>query len=130
MLRTLVILVLAAHGIGHTIGIVGGWAGAAWGGSSDSWLLSPVLGRTTGIIEGVLWLVPAVGFIAAAWLLLGSNEAWRWVALASAVVSLMAIALFPQQLSTGSLVGAVVVDAVVIVGLLALNWPAAEAVGA
>ena len=73
---------------------------------------------------------PAAGFIAAAGLLLGSNDAWRWVALASAVVSLMAIALFPQQLSTGSLVGAVVVDAVVIVGLLALNWPAAEAVGA
>lgn len=130
MLRTFVFLVLAVHGVGHTIGIAGGWAASAWGGSSTSWLLTPLLGRTTGVVEGLLWLIPAIGFAAAAALLIGNFEAWRWVALASAVASLFVIALFPQQLSTGSLIGALVVDAIVLIGLLVLDWPAADAIGA
>lgn len=130
MIRTFVFLVLAVHGVGHSIGVVGGWAGSAWGGSSESWLLTPVLGRAAGIVEGVLWLLPTVGFVAAAGLMFGGSELWRPVAVASAVASLGAIALFPAQLPTGSLVGAVAVDIAVLVGLLLLDWPAADVVGA
>lgn len=130
MLRILIVLILGAHGIGHSIGVVGGWAQSAWGGSSTSWLLSPVLGRATGIVEGGLWLLPGIGFVVAAGMLVGNVELWRPVALASATMSLLVIALFPGQLPAGSTVGAVAVNAAVLLGLLVLNWPAAEAVGA
>jgi hypothetical protein len=129
MLRVVIAIVLGAHGIGHIIGVAGGWAGSAWGGSSDSWVLTPVLGRSTGIVEGLLWLLPTVGFLAAAGLLMAGADLWRPVALASAVVSLVAIALFPQQLTLGSLIGAIAVNVVVLVGLL-VGWPSADAVGA
>lgn len=130
MLRIVIAIILGAHGLGHIIGIAGGWASSAWGGSSESWLLSPVLGRSTGFVEGFLWLLPAVGFVAAAGLLMAGIDLWRPLALASAVVSLVAIALFPQQLPLGSLVGAVAVDVALLVGLLIVGWPSADALGA
>jgi hypothetical protein len=82
------------------------------------------------VLEGLLWLLPAVGFVAAAGLLVANVEGWRGVALVAAILSLVVIALFPQQLSFASLIGALVVDAAVLIGLLLLQWPAAEAVGA
>jgi len=88
MLRLLIVLVLVAHGIGHSIGVAGGGA------------------------------------------LLAGLDAWRALALASSVVSLVAIALFPQQLPAFSTVAAVVVDLAVMIGLLVLEWPSADAVGA
>ena len=130
MLRTLLVLVLGAHGIGHAIGVAGGWANSAWGGSSHSWLLSPALGRSTAVLEGVLFLLPGVGFVVAAGLLVGNAELWRPVALLSAALSLLVIGLFPSQLPTGSTIAAVAVNVAVVVGLLILHWPTADAVGA
>ena len=130
MLQMLVVLVLGAHGVGHLIGVAGGWFNSAWGGSSTSWLLTPVLGRTTGVLEGALWLLPGIGFVLAAGLVVGDSELWRPVALVSAAASLLVIALFPGQLPAGSVIGAVLVDAAVITGLLLFNRPAADAVGA
>lgn len=130
MLRMIVLLVLGAHGIGHLIGVVGGWGGSAWGGSAESWIVSPVLGRWTGAVGGGLWLLPTVGFLVATGLLLSSNELWRGVAVLSAIASLVVITAFPEQLPIGSVVGAVLVNAAVLIGLLVAGWPSAETVGA
>jgi hypothetical protein len=130
MLRMIIIAVLGVHGIGHSIGVAGGWAANAWGGSGSSWLLDGVLGRSVGMVEGLIWLLPALGFVAAAVLLTGNSEAWRWVAVISAVASLLAIGLFPGQLPVGSTVAAVAVDLAVVVGLLLVRWPSIEALGA
>ena len=35
-----------------SIGVAGGWFDSAWGGSSTSWLLTPVMGRTAGVARG------------------------------------------------------------------------------
>lgn len=130
MLRLFIVLVLVAHGIGHSIGVAGGWGDNAWGGSGESWLLTPVFGRSAGALEGLIWLIPAIGFVAAGGALLAGLDAWRALALASSVVSLVAIALFPQQLPAFSTVAAAVVDLAVIISLTVLEWPAADAVGA
>lgn len=130
MIRILVALLLAAHGVGHSIGVAGGWAGNAWGGSGSSWLLTPVLGRSIGAVEGVLFLLPAIGFVAAAVGLWLGYDAWRPIAIGSAVLSLAAVALFPEQLPFGSTVGALLVNAAVLIGLLVMHWPSAETVGA
>jgi hypothetical protein len=89
-----------------------------------------VIGRATGLIEAVVFLIPTVGFVAAAVLLVGGSELWRQVSVGSAIASLAAITLFPQQLPPGSVVGAVVVNVAVLVALLVLRWPSPEAVGA
>ncbi len=130
MLRLFIVLVLVAHGIGHSIGVAGGWGNNAWGGSDESWLLTPVLGRSAGVLEGLIWLIPAIGFVAAGGALLAGLDAWRTLALASSAVSLVAIGLYPQQLASFSMVGAVLVDLAVVFALTVLQWPSADAVGA
>ena len=132
MVRILIVLVMGAHGIGHLIGVVGAVrpAGVTWGGSSTSWLLSPMLGQGAAIVEVALFATATVGWIAAAVLLLAELEAWRGVAVVAAAVSLAAIALFPEQLPAGSVIGAIAVNAIALVSLLALGWPSVEQVGA
>lgn len=130
MLRLFIVLVLVAHGIGHSIGVAGGWGNNAWGGSDESWLLTPVLGRSAGVLEGLIWLIPAIGFVAAGGALLAGLDSWRVLALASSVGSLVAFGLFPQQLPTFSLVAAVVADLAVVFSLTVLEWPSSDAVGA
>ena len=130
MLRLFIVLVLVAHGVGHSIGIAGGWGNNAWGGSDESWLLTPVLGRSASVLEGLVWLIPAIGFLAAGGALLAGLDAWRTLALASSAVSLVAIGLYPQQLASFSMVGAVLVDLAVVFALTVLQWPSADAVGA
>lgn len=131
MLKIVIGLLMAAHGIGHLIGVVGAIrpGGLTWGGSSTSWLLTPVLGRATGVAEGVLFLLPTVGWAVATGLLFGGNELWRGVAIGSAVASLVAIGIFPLQLQVGSMVGAVAVNIAALLALLLINWPSPEAVG-
>jgi hypothetical protein len=132
MLRLLVALVMAAHGIGHLIGVVGAWrpSGITWGGSSDSWLLSPALGEASAILEVLLFGAATVAWIAAAGLLLAGHEAWRGVAVGGAITSLVGLALFPAQLPTGSMIGAVAVNVLALVALLLLDWPSTEAMRA
>lgn len=81
------------------------------------------------MLEGALWLLPTLGFLAAAGAHVADLEFWRLIALASAIVSLVTIALFPQQLSLGSLIGALAVNAAVLVAFLIVHWPSAAAVG-
>jgi hypothetical protein len=130
MLLLFIVLVLVAHGVGHSIGVAGGWGHNAGGGSGESWLITPVLGRSAAVLEGLIWLIPAIGFMAAGGALLAGLDAWRTLALASSVASLVAIGLFPLQLPTFSMVAAVVMDLAVVVSLTVLAWPAADAVGA
>jgi hypothetical protein len=80
MLRIVIVLVLGAHGIGHLIGVAGGWFNSAWGGSNTSWLLTPPLGRATGALEGALWLLPGAGFVSppgCSWVAPSCGGLWR-----------------------------------------------------
>ena len=144
ILRIIIAGVLAFHGVGHAMGIIpalqlrffqnqtGAWA-QNW--SSHSWLMTPLLGDTASrIISIILFAVPLIGFTAAALGLMGwlvPHEWWRTLAIGSAVISLVALALFwnafiylfPHK------VGAIAVNVAVLVGLLWANWPSEADIG-
>jgi hypothetical protein len=141
MIRIINAGVLAFHGVGHAMGIIpalqipffqnqtGAWA-QNW--SSHSWLLmGDAISRILAII---LFAVPLIGFLGAALGLMGwlvPHEWWRSLAIVSAVVSLVALALFwnafiylfPHK------VGAIAVNVAVLVGLLWANWPSEADIG-
>ena len=96
--------VLGAHGIGHVLGWLPAWGVASFEGvSSHSWLLSgPIGDGGARVAAGLLFVIPTVGFVAAAAGLLLGQPWWRQVAVASAVVSLGATAMFPQAFTTTS----------------------------
>jgi len=135
-LRIIIAVVLFVHGIGHAMGIipalrlleVEGW-------SSHSWLLTDLLGDTAArIISIILFLAALVGFLAAALGLLGwlvPHESWRTLAVISAMISLVTLALywnafvafFPNK------VGAIGVNVAALVCLLWANWPSEIDIG-
>lgn len=120
----LVALLFIMHGIGHTLGLapVFGWSRAEnW--SADSWLLTPLLGaQASHWIGAALWIVATIGFIAAGFGLLGwfvPQSTWRTLALIAAFVSLAGLALYWNAFpALGNKVGAILVDAGVIIALI------------
>lgn len=123
--------VLGAHGLGHTLGWLPAMGLAGFDGmSSRSWLLTATIGDGGGrLAAGLLFVVPTVGFVAAAAGLLLGQPWWRQVAVGSAAVSLAATALFPQAFTTSSTIGSVAVDLVVLYGILVAGWGAEASAG-
>ena len=126
-MRYLIAVVLLAHGIGHTIGIMQtlrlttvnpGWNG-------DSWLLTGIAGSTvTNAVGIVLWTAAMIGFILAAGVVVGWLPAdwWRPLAIGASFCSLAGILLFPAAFPTFSTIGAIIVDVVVLGAVLWSQW--------
>jgi hypothetical protein len=132
MLKFVIALVLLAHGIGHSMGLLQLFKVATvnpqWHG--DSWILTGPAGTTvTQVVGGLLWTAAIVGFAALAATVVGWLPA-SWfppLAIGSAVVSLAGLLLFPIAFPTFSTLGALVVDVVVLVAAIWYHWLPADA---
>lgn len=134
-LRIVIPLVLILHGIGHVMGIltaVGVIKTATW--HSQSWLLTQPLGDTTArTLALILWLVTVIGFVAAgagAWGWSVTSGSWRTIAVISAILSLIALALFWNAFAVliPNKIGAIAVNIATLVAILGLSWPATEVI--
>jgi hypothetical protein len=131
MLRIVVAIVLAAHGIGHVIGILQvlkvGAVNPGWDGRS--WILGDLAGAgLTGLIGLALWTVAMVGFVVLSAVVLGwlPSDLWTPLALVASLASLAGIVLFPTAFPTFSSIGALVVDLAVLVAVLWVRWTPAD----
>jgi hypothetical protein len=127
MVKILVGVVLLAHGIGHSMGLLQtfkvatvnpGWQG-------DSWILTGVLGNTVTQAVGVsIWTLAMLGFAALAGVVIGWLPAtwWQPLSIASAALSLAGLALFPVAFPPISTLGALAVDAVVLAAVVWFHW--------
>jgi hypothetical protein len=129
LVKVVVAGVLGAHGVGHVMGWMPALGLAHFDGvSGSSWLLTGTLGDgATRLLAVGLFAVPTVGFVAAAVGLLLGQPWWRPLAVASAGVSLAATAIYPQALPTGSAVGSVAINVIVLCGVLVADWGASTA---
>ncbi|HJP88734.1 MAG TPA: hypothetical protein VJ850_06875 [Candidatus Limnocylindrales bacterium] len=122
MLRIAIVLILFAHGIGHSMGLLQLFKLAvinpAWKG--DSWLLAGTAAPMIAVLGVVIWSAAIIGFSAAAAILLGWLPATCWVSVAvgAALVSLVGLFLFPTAFPTTSSIGAFVVNSAVLVAVL------------
>ena len=135
-LRIIIALVFFVHGVGHAMGIIPALGlSTVKGWSSQSWLLTPILGDTASrVISVILFLAALVGFLAAALGLMGwlvPRDSWRALAIVSAVISLIALALFWNAFVSliPNKLGAIAVDVATLVCLLGLNWPSEADIG-
>jgi hypothetical protein len=127
VLKVVIALVLLGHGIGHSIGLLQVFKMATINPSfhGDSWILTGVVGTTlTQIVGVVLWVIAMAGFAALAAVVMGwlPMAWWSPLAIASAVVSLVGIVLFPTAFPPFSTLGALAVDVAVIVAVLWSHW--------
>jgi hypothetical protein len=127
MLKVAIALVLLAHGIGHSLGLLQlskvATVGPGWQGGS--WLLTGAAGVTAAqVVGGVLWSASMIGFVASAAAVLGWLPVSWFTPLAvfSAIVSLLGLALFPTALPVSSTIGALIVDVAVLVAVLWFRW--------
>ena len=134
MLKIVIALILFAHGVGHSIGLLQVFNVAsvnpAWHG--DSWLLTGVVGPTaTQAVGAILWTAAMVGFVALAAIVLGWLPAswWTTLAIVASVASLTGLLLFPIAFPTFSSIGAFAVDAAVLVAVLWFHWVPSELAG-
>ncbi|MGD8602976.1 MAG: hypothetical protein PVF49_00240 [Anaerolineales bacterium] len=132
IVRLIVAVVFIGHGIGHGLGI---WA--ALGNSltkyhsSSSWLLGRLLGeRISRVFMLLLFLAAMVGFVGAGlglfdWLV--SSHVWLNWAVWASILSIAALLLFPKGFPTviPNVIGALLVDAAVLIMMWWQNWPAA-----
>jgi hypothetical protein len=129
-LRIIIALVLLVHGIGHSMGIIpmlGRSTIETW--NARSWLLTGLVGDTVSRVIGfILFTLAMIGFIAAAfglmdWLV--AHDTWRTLAIVSAVISMVAIVLFWNAfvMLFPNKIGAIAVNAAVLIGLLWADWP-------
>lgn len=124
MVKVLIAVVLLAHGLGHSMGLLQLFKVAtispAWRG--DSWLLTGSIGAAgTHLVGVVLWSVAIVGFAGLAASVVGwLPEGWfAPLAIAASVASLAGVVLFPIAFPTFSTLGAIAVDIAV---LVAATW--------
>jgi hypothetical protein len=129
-LRIIIAIVLIAHGIGHSLGIlpaIGMKLTEAH--SSDSWLLTRLLGSTISrVLALILFLGALIGFIGAGlglfdWLV--PSDLWQQLSVWASIISLVGLAIFPNAFPAifPNLVGAVGLDIAVLVAVLWLKWP-------
>jgi len=127
MLKLVIALVLLAHGIGHSMGLLQVFRVATvnpqWHG--DSWLLTNALGATIAQLTGVVvWTAAIIGFALLAAAVVGwlPGSWFTALAIASAAVSLAGLALFPTAFPAFSTIGALAVNAAVLVAVVWYHW--------
>ncbi len=116
MIRFLVAGFLVVHGIGH---IGGYWFFAR------SWLSPALADGPFKWMFILVWLAAMIGFVIAGVVMFQQQSWWRTAAVVTSLVSLLVSVLFIQ----GPSCNAAVADVVILVALLAFNWPSANVVG-
>lgn len=130
-IKVLIAGALLLHGLGHA-GAVGALIANALGrptGSwppARSWLFPSLAAPAARTVASIFWVLSAIGFVAASmsfWGILVPGDAWRQLALASSVVSILGIALFFRPWPTFNTLAALGMNIAVLVTQLWLHWP-------
>ncbi len=119
MWKSLIAIVLVVHGLGQILPFLAAWTNERIF-SDASWLFSTGVGVGTPIGQAfaLLGLLALLGFIGGALGLLFGQEWWRPMLISAAIISLIVAIPWAAAWPIGSLIGNVLVDAVVLVALL------------
>ena len=134
-LRTIIAVFLFIHAIGHIQGIVaslGVIKSDTW--HVRSWLLNGLLGeKGSRTLALILFAVCVLGFLATAFSFLGiglPHENWRTMAIIFAVPSVLSLVAYWNAFAMFfNKVGAIGVNAWILIGLLLLQWPSEAEIG-
>jgi hypothetical protein len=139
LIRVLIAAALLLHGVAHGKAFFELLRDAAASGNRAtvpvrSWLRPSLSRRTVALLASPFWLVSAFGFIVASlsfWGILETGNVWRQTAAVSCAVSTLGLILFcgvwpgvpNRRLSALDVAIAMVMNAGIVVLLLAAGWP-------
>jgi hypothetical protein len=133
LVRLVIAAALLLHGISHGGALAAlAWIGArpgsdtgAWQ-AARSWLATGLPAGTATTVAGAFWIASLIGFVTAAGAFWGvglPGDAWRPLAVVSALVSTVGIVVFFGTWPMFNTLAALAVNVAVLVALLALHWP-------
>lgn len=128
MLRIILALTIAAHGIGHILFLMPLLELADWGQSTRSWLLTDQ--TTARLIGSFLWITVMIVFGSSVYGLLTQQLWWRTTAAVAATISIIGLLLFWMNPVSSPAVAALVFNLIILGSLFIVHWPTVEAVGA
>ncbi len=121
-MRLIFTVVLAVHGIGHLLGVISIVGGLIKSPdyTSNSWLLTDRFGLSETLVRalGLLWIVPTMGFITAAFGYWSDLEWWRSITWVMVAISLGVIVVWWNAFTSNIPIQANIGNVVAIVGLL------------
>jgi hypothetical protein len=135
LVRTIIAVLLFIHAIGHIQGIIASLGVIKLGNwNARSWLFDGMLGengsRTLAII---LFAICALGFLIVAFSFIGigfPHESWRTLAIIFAVPSVLCLVAYWNAFAMFfNKVGAIGMDAWILIGLFLLKWPSEAQIG-
>ena len=119
-IKYVVVLVLLGHGAGHVMGFLAAWTKLPMGFADRPWVfggdvkIQTAVGRAFGLV----WLIALAGFIGAGVGLLLQREWWSTLAIASSVISIVAIVPWWNTITPSARFWPILVDVAVLVALL------------
>ncbi|MFN2153192.1 MAG: hypothetical protein ACK2T5_16420 [Anaerolineales bacterium] len=134
-LRTIIAIFLFVHAIGHIQGVIaslGVVKSETW--NVRSWLFDGLLGeKGSRILALILFSVCVLGFLATAFSFLGiglPHDLWRTLAVIFAIPSVLGLIAYWNAFAMFfNKIGAIGVNAWILVGVLMLNWPSEADLG-
>ena len=135
ILRTIIAIFLFVHAIGHAQGVIaalGVIKSDTW--HVRSWLFDGLLGeKGSRMLAMVLFAVCVLGFLATAFSFLGiglPHEPWRTLAVIFAVPSVLGLVAYWNAFAQFfNKIGAIGVNAWILIVLLLLKWPSEAEIG-
>ena len=134
-LRTIVAIFLFVHAIGHGQGIVASLGllnSETW--NVRSWLFDNLIGeKASRTLAMMLFIICVLGFLATAFSFLGiglPHESWRTLAIIFSIPSVLSLIAYWNAFAMFfNKVGAIGVNAWILIGLLILKWPSEAEMG-
>jgi hypothetical protein len=133
VVRLVIAGALLLHGLGHGGALAAlAWIGARPGTDTGpwhaarSWLATGLSAGTATAVASSFWIASLIGFVAAAlafWGIALPAEAWRPLAVASALVSLVGIVVFFGTWPMFNTLAALAMNVAVLVALVGMRWP-------
>lgn len=128
MLRIILSLVIAAHGIGHILFLMPLLGIANWGQSGRSWLLTG--SSEARVIGSLTWIGAMIGFGFSVYGLWNQFAWWRNATIVASVVSTIGVIIFWATPISSPVISALGFNMLVLGALLMFHFPAVDVVGA
>jgi len=131
IIRWIVGLAVLGHGLGHVLFMPVLSGAMNVDATGRSWLLSGVLGDDlTRLIASVVAGGLLAAFVIVAGGIVAQTTWWRPLAVAASIGSIVLVTAMWGGLLGGPALSAIAFDAIVLVALLALDWPSRDTIGA
>ncbi len=123
--RIILLVAVFAHGIGHILFLMPTLGFASWGQTTQSWLLSNLMGdklsRGFGI---VIWVAVILAYMSGLYGFFAQTAWWPQLLIGASGVSAIGLLLF--WASSSPVISAMAFDIVIILALQVFKWPVAS----